>query len=1353
MSRFLKLVLLAGLLHGVAEAADTYVPDALKAWQPWVLDGKEYLDCPFWFSATAKDRRDFLCAWPGLLDVAVSRDGARFMQQWTVHADQQWLPLPGDTSYWPHRVTVNERAAEVVLHDGVPSLFLGPGSYRVAGRFDWDEKPGVLRVPDSIGLVVLSIDGRRVERPERESTGLFLGERRPESRERDAVTTTVYRLVADDVPTRLTTRLQIDVAGGVREELFGPLLPEGFTPLAIDSQLPARLEPDGKLRVQVRPGRWLVTVEARGAGVLDALSLLAPEVNLPDNEIWSYRSNDVLRVTMAEGPSPVDPAQVQVPGDWQELPAFRMRAGDALTLTERSRGIISADNDLDLTRTLWLDFDGKGFTALDEIDGTMRTGWRLDMSPPFALLMAKDEYDNNLLITQGAGEGSTGVELRGRELGLGALARSETRGPMPVTGWDARFSSVSTELQLPPGNRLLAAPGADRAPGSWVGSWKLLDFFVVLIITIGSWRLLGRGAGLIALLALVLSYHEPYSPSWLWLNLLVASALLRVAPAGRLRQVVRSYLALSAVALVLVLVPFVAGQLRIAIYPQLEAHGGPSTYEFDRVAKPAAPPPAGIVPERRLESKSNAPAMAAAKEASSSLEEIVVTGSRASSAYARYAPNAVVQAGPGVPSWEWNSYELDWDGPVDADQTLRLVILPRWVVTLLRFLEVLALLAFAAVFAREILGPRVRLPVGLTTGNAVASTLFIVGLVALFASSVPTARAELPDQALLDELEQRLTRPPECAPHCAELAAANVRVNRDAVTMQLTVHALAGVAVPLPGSDKGWYPDAVRLDGTASGEVFRRPDGTLWVRLAAGQHTIDVAGAVPAVDSLEIPFPTPPRVIEATADGWQIAGIKDRRLVSGSLQLTRLDTGTVGAAAPRWESSRFPVFVRVERSIDLDLDWHATTTVTRLAPAQGALTLELPLLDGETVVTEGMAVKDGKILVSMSPNEDAVTWRSNLPRRSPMTVAAPTGAAWREIWRVGVGAVWHAGFSGVPESDNPQSADGARVALFYPRGGEQLTIEATRPEASEGSTLAFDSVLLTSAVGDRSGNVTLDLGYRSTRGAQHVIRLPADAEVTDVTIDGDSQSLRAQDGELRLPILPGEHDISVAWRAAGDVGFATETPEVDIGAPSSNITLDTQLPGNRWLLATHGPRLGPAVLYWPELVVLILFAIILGRTALAPLRTRHWVLLGLGFSTFNWPVLGIVVAWLLICGAKQRWKPETEWWHYNLGQFIVAAMTVVALLLILVSLPTGLLGTPDMHVAGNDSYGNTLNWFADGSDGVLPTAVAWTVPMWVYKALILGWALWLSFALIRWLPWVWRCFSSGGYWRGRPQKA
>jgi hypothetical protein len=60
-----------------------------------------------------------------------------------------------------------------------------------------------------------------------------------------------------------------------------------------------------------------------------------------------------------------------------------------------------------------------------------------------------------------------------------------------------------------------------------------------------------------------------------------------------------------------------------------------------------------------------------------------------------------------------------------------------------------------------------------------------------------------------------------------------------------------------------------------------------------------------------------------------------------------------------------------------------------------------------------------------------------------------------------------------------------------------------------------------------------------------------------------------------------------------------------------------------------------------------------------------------------------------------------------------------------------------------------LSWFEDRSAGLTPSAGAVSVTLWLYRAAMLAWALWLSFALLRWLPWAWRAFSHGGYWRGR----
>jgi len=1356
MSLKLKVIVLClFLVAGIAEA-QTNVPDDLRDWQQWVLKDKEYRSCPFYFDRPQDQKDVFVCSWPGELSLSVSAGGASFSQQWTVYAKEQWIMLPGGADYWPDQVTVNDRSIEVISHNGYPSIKIAPGSWRVSGRFEWDDRPGVLRVPPQSGLVSLTVDGKRVDRPEMNRAGVFLGERQRDSRARDSVQTTVHRLVVDDIPTRLQTKLQIDVSGSVREEVFGPILPEGFVPVSINSPLPAKLEADGKLHLQVRPGRWTIVLSARGAGVEDSIVRPAAGTNLAADEIWSFLSNDKLRVTAVEGLPPVDPSQVEVPGEWQSLPAFRLAADSVFSVTERSRGVVSATNELGLNRTMWLDFDGAGFVVEDRIRGTMRADWRFDMGGPYALLSAT-EFDENLLITAGQEEGQTGVEVRQSSVDVDAIGRAETRGSLPVTGWGTRFANVKTVLNLPPGHKLLMAPGVDRAAGSWMSQWQLLDFFLVLIITIGVWRLFGRTAGVIALGALALSFHELNAPSWLWLNLLIAIGLMRVAPVGRLRQMIAGYQGLSALALVLVLVPFVAGQLRVAIYPQLESqlnsYGLYSYPESEMIEADEGGFNDVARRERKVDGVANL--AAPAQDSLAAMEEVVVVASKAPRSFSRYAPNAIVQAGPGIPTWRWNSYTLSWSGPVDPTQTMQLIVMPRWLVSLMRVAAVSLLLLFAGALAAEIFNRKWALPGGLTLGGSngpssagtESASVMVAGLLAGLLAVSPDARAEIPDAELLHELQQRLLEAPDCVPRCAEIVSADVEVAAESISMTLTVHAMANVAIPLPGSTNGWRPEAISLNGTGGVRIIKATNNSLWMHVTEGRHAVTLRGPIPAVDSLEIPFLTPPRVIDVDSDAWFVAGTKDKRLTSGSLQLTRLQTSSDGDGTVRWESSRFPVFARVERTIELDLDWRVRTTVYRVAPTQGALTLDIPLLDGERVISGDFTVTDDRILVSMNPQQQAVSWTSNLPLQSPLNLQAAASSSWQEVWQFAVGNVWNADFDGIPESNTSNDASGVRVAVFHPRGEERLTLSASRPEASTGSTLAFDSVNLNVTEGNRTRDVSLALSYRSTSGSQHVVRLPASAEVTSVLIDNRAQTMRAENGLLTLPVLPGNHHITVNWRESGGMGFKSTTPDVDIGAPASNINMTVTKSADRWLLATSGPKLGPAVLYWSELAALIVFALILGRVSLTPLTTRHWLLLGLGFSTFSWSVLGSVIVWLMLCGLREKMTLNLNWWRFNLVQVLIGGMTIIALSGVVMSLPSGLLGSPDMHVLGHNSYGNTLNWFADGSDSVLPQAFLLTVPMWIYKVLILGWALWLSFALLRWLPWVWQCFSSDGFWR------
>jgi hypothetical protein len=110
---------------GSVLAQGTSVPPALEGWQNWVLEGREYVGCPFLDGVQGASSIDSpsetpaarVCAWPGTLELRVDRDVAHFSQRAKLYT-RGWLPLPGDAESWPQDVTIDGVRAPVLMHDG-----------------------------------------------------------------------------------------------------------------------------------------------------------------------------------------------------------------------------------------------------------------------------------------------------------------------------------------------------------------------------------------------------------------------------------------------------------------------------------------------------------------------------------------------------------------------------------------------------------------------------------------------------------------------------------------------------------------------------------------------------------------------------------------------------------------------------------------------------------------------------------------------------------------------------------------------------------------------------------------------------------------------------------------------------------------------------------------------------------------------------------------------------------------------------------------------------------------------------------------------------------------------------------
>jgi len=90
-----------------------------------------------------------------------------------------------------------------------------------------------------------------------------------------------------------------------------------------------------------------------------------------------------------------------------------------------------------------------------------------------------------------------------------------------------------------------------------------------------------------------------------------------------------------------------------------------------------------------------------------------------------------------------------------------------------------------------------------------------------------------------------------------------------------------------------------------------------------------------------------------------------------------------------------------------------------------------------------------------------------------------------------------------------------------------------------------------------------------------------------------------------------------------------------LGPPGSTLPPES-IWEDRWVLFTGGPDLGPSVLFWGLVIVLILLSIGLGRSRLTPLKTRDWLFLGLGLSQAGIWVWLLVTGWLFALGLRVR---------------------------------------------------------------------------------------------------------------------
>jgi hypothetical protein len=857
----------------------------------------------------------------------------------------------------------------------------------------------------------------------------------------------------------------------------------------------------------------------------------------------------------------------------------------------------------------------------------------------------------------------------------------------------------------------------------------------------------------------------------IWACLLVLLALLRLVPEGWFRRLLRLAWLTTVIAFASVAIPFSISEVRGAFFPSTHPPAGAEssldvTETLDHVASLgalSAPASAPAVADEQVQGLKQAVVTEENKAAADEVQQAVPMPMKVAKARGDYGltsssrdsknvavkvqnqlvdPDAIVQTGPGLPSWRWRTVELHWSGPVQRDQRIHFYLLSPFWTTLFGCLRVLCVVGLGFLLIRKT--PFGKAPPARVSGLKTAP-LIVAALTCVVVLSTPTTVFAQPSEALLSELKTRLTRAPDCET-CLEVESLELKVARQTLETRAIVHAGAVATYRIPGPVRSFVPATVLVDGQPSKAMVLGADGFLHVRLEPGSHRVQSSGPVSGSEWVITPGVSSHRVRVLT-EGYTVDGLRDGR-VEGSLHFTATDQpkqkDVAGADSGASMQRQFPPWLEITRTIELGVTWKITTEVSRKSPNGQPISLRYPLLAGEEVTETSAIVEQRQLVISLGRDDETVSYRSVLKPVDTLALVAQTDRPWNEHWQVRCAALWHCVFSGV--APYAQTDESGYAPKFRPWPGETLQVIVTKPPAAAGATRTIERVNATYTPGKRLLLGELELVAKVSKAGALSIRFEPGVAVQKLSIDGRDEPIRSSGSLVELSLQPGRHTIQLNWHESKPQRFWFKTPSLVIDGQAVNAKVHVRLPSERWLLFTWGPSWGPKVLLWSYLLMLVGAAWILVRIPKNPLRVWQWALLGIGLTQVPVAVALVIAAWFFAMAYRGSVEIRSRMGK-RFTQLTLGLYTLLFLGCLCGAVYDGLVSNPDMLVSGAISSDVLdLSWYVDRVQGPLPTSLVLSLPVVVFRLLNLLWALWLASSLIGWLRWAWQQYAQGGLW-------
>jgi len=613
------------------------------------------------------------------------------------------------------------------------------------------------------------------------------------------------------------------------------------------------------------------------------------------------------------------------------------------------------------------------------------------------------------------------------------------------------------------------------------------------------------------------------------------------------------------------------------------------------------------------------------------------------------------------------------------------------------------------------------------------------------------ANAQYPSDFSLKNLEDNYIKSKVCEFSCGSFGGIilkSVNLSSKDISFEIPVSATQLTAIELPFDIRSFNWVEFTLDGKETKSILSAKNKIL-IAIPYGSHKVGITAKIKN-EQLRVELLEDPKYFENNSS--VNASIKK----VGNSFFFELENGElkkVENAITDQEVSKVIFNERlyeINRSLFLSDKWRLTTTITPINKRDDNKVgkIEVPLLNGESPLSSDLEIKDNKVQVSLGGGE--FSWNSNIIPKEKLIFENKDNKN-LETWSVYNENNWIYSYIGINPISVSSNSKYKNITTWIMWPTEKVEVSFDLPKISPGQLTNVEKLLFKTDFNENPLKHNISFVVNSSIGGKYnIVFEDKKVEVLKIKVGEAIIYNRVRDGILSLDLLAGENNIDIQFKS-GENRIINSIPKVKFETNIKNANFNIDI-SKRWVLAAGGGDFKPAILLWGLLFGLVIISYFLSKIKKLPLSMTAWVLLLFGISQLTLIASIIIIGWFLAFAYRDKLlyqNIETKKLRgigFNKVQSFLGVLSIVSILILISVVGNGLLSNPEIFVSGYNTNSNFLSWYIQSWDGVNNSPWVLSLPMTVYRGLMLMWGVWLAFSLMSWLKWMWGEYTKGGYW-------